>query len=100
MNFIRISALLILFTLIAGCSDRIKEDKFILVYSDLWIAKDTTQGNPNQDKIKNSVFTKYGVTSKEYDATLNYYNSDPRKWEPFFTKTIAHLEGLRSKKLK
>ncbi|MDR3609327.1 MAG: DUF4296 domain-containing protein [Ignavibacteriaceae bacterium] len=100
MNFIKILPLLLLSLFITACSNRIKEDKFILVYSDLVIAQDTTKGNLNQEEIKNSVFKKYNVTSKEYDATLNYYNSDPRKWEPFFNKTIDHLEGLKSKKKK
>jgi uncharacterized protein YcfL len=84
----------------AGCSSRIKEDKFILVYSDLVIAQDTLKSNTNLDAVKNIVFKKYNVSEKEYAATLNYYNSDPRKWEAFFNKTISHLEDLRSKKPK
>jgi hypothetical protein len=91
--------LLLLFLLtFAGCSNRINEDKFILVYSDLVIAQDTLKTNNNLNVIKSTVFRKYKVTEKEYIATLNYYNSDPRKWEEFFNKTISHLEGLRSKK--
>ena len=88
--------LLLLFS--AGCSHKINEDKFVLIYSDLVIAKDTLKENINLDEIKNRVFKRYNVSSKEYSETLNYYNSDPRKWEVFFNKTISHLEGLRSKK--
>jgi hypothetical protein len=83
---------------LAGCSNRINEDKFILVYSDLVIAQDTLKTNNNLNAIKNTVFRKYNITEKEYSVTLNYYNSDPRKWEAFFNKTISHLEDLRSKK--
>ena len=91
--------LLILFLFsFAGCSNRIKEDKFILVYSDLVIAQDTIKNNNNLENIKNTVFKKYNVSGKEYSETLNYYNSDPRKWEAFFNKAISHLEDLRSKK--
>ena len=82
----------------AGCSHKINEDKFILIYSDLVIAQDTLKRNFKQGEIKNLVFKRYNVSEKEYSETLNYYNSDPRKWEAFFNKTISHLEGLRSKK--
>ena len=90
--------LLLLVFSFAGCSHRINEDKFVLIYSDLVIAKDTLKENINLDEIKNRVFKRYNVSAKEYSETLNYYNSDPRKWEPFFNKTISHLEDLRSKK--
>jgi hypothetical protein len=90
---------LLLFLLsFAGCSHKINEDKFILIYSDLVIAQDTLRDNNNLEEIKNTVFKKYNVSEREYSETLNYYNSDPRKWETFFNKTISHLEGLRSKK--
>jgi hypothetical protein len=89
--------LLLLLMTFTGCSGRLNEDKFILIYSDLVIALDTAKVNTNLDQIKSTVFKKYNVSEKEYSATLNYYNSDPRKWEAFFNKTISHLEGLRNK---
>ena len=96
---IRDKFLLLLFIFVlTGCSNRINEDKFILVYSDLVIAQDTLKTNNNLNAIKSTVFRKYNVTEKEYTETLKYYNSDPRKWEAFFNKTISHLEDLRSKK--
>jgi hypothetical protein len=98
MHF-RFKSLMLLFLLsFAGCSHKIDENKFILVYSDLVIAQDTLKSNNSLDEIKKVVFRKYNVSEKEYSGTLNYYNSDPRKWEAFFNKTISHLEGLRSKK--
>ena len=98
MYFIKISLLVMILFLMTGCTRRIKEDKFILVYSDLVIAQDTMGAKFNQDSVKKIIFKRYDVSSKEYDETLYYYNNDPRKWEPFFNKTIAHLEGLKSKK--
>jgi Domain of unknown function (DUF4296) len=98
MNFRYTFLLLLLTVFFAGCSHKINEDKFILIYSDLVIAQDTLKVNNNIDEIKKRVFKKYNVSEMEYAATLNYYNSDPRKWEAFFNKTISHLEGLRNKK--
>jgi hypothetical protein len=97
MRFKYIFLLLLLLLSFTGCSHKINEDKFILIYSDLVIAQDTLKNN-NLDEIKNTVFKRYNVSETEYIETLNYYNSDPRKWEAFFNKTISHLEGLRSKK--
>lgn len=81
-----------------GCSNRINEDKFVLVYSDLVIAQDSLGSNFKQEVVKNSVFKKYNINTKEYDATIAYYNSNPKKWDQFFTKAIAHLEELKTKK--
>jgi hypothetical protein len=98
MRFKYTFLLLLLLLSFTGCSHKINEDKFILIYSDLVIAQDTLKNNINLDEIKNAVFKRYNVSETEYIETLNYYNSDPRKWEAFFNKTISHLEGLRSKK--
>ena len=98
MRFKYTFLLLLLLLSFTGCSHKINEDKFILIYSDLVIAQDTAKVNNNLDEIKNMIFKKYNVSETEYIETLNYYNGDPRKWEAFFNKTISHLEGLRSKK--
>jgi hypothetical protein len=100
MNFRYTFLWLSLALFFAGCSHKINEDKFILIFSDLVIAQDTLKVNNNIKEIKKRIFKKYNVSESEYAETLNYYNSDPRKWEPFFNKTISHLEGLRSKKRK
>ena len=90
---------IILFLLIvAGCSKRINEDKFVLVYTDIIIAQDSLGGNFKQDAVKSTVFKRYKISQKEYDATLEYYNNNPKKWDQFFTKAITHLQELRSRK--
>lgn len=100
MRFKYAFLLLLLSLSITGCSHKINEDKFVLIYSDLMIAQDTLKNNNNPAAIKNLVFKKYDISEKEYVATLNYYNSDPRKWEALFNKTISHVEDLKSKKRK
>ena len=89
--------ILFLFSL-SGCSNRINEDKFVLVYSDLVIAQDSTGMNFKQDAAKAMVFKRYNISAKEYDATVAYYNANPKKWDQFFAKAIAHLEELKAKK--
>ena len=89
---------ILLLFLLSGCSNRINEDKFVLVFTDLVIAQDSLGSSFKQEIVKQAVFKKYNITIKEYDATLAYYNSNPKKWDLFFNKAIAHLEELRGKK--
>ena len=90
---------LIILTLLSACEKgpAIPENEFIKVYVDLLILQDTTGVNTSVfDSLKTSVFKNHGVSAKEYDATINYYNSNPKKWEEFFNKAIAYAEKLKS----
>jgi hypothetical protein len=98
MNFNKLLFFILLLSIISGCSHRLKEDKFILVYADLLISQDTLGARFNMNDAKNAVFKKHNISAREYDETLNYYNSNPGKWEPFFNNVIAHLESQKSKK--
>jgi predicted patatin/cPLA2 family phospholipase len=89
-----------LFLFIAGCSnDRILDkDKFVKVYTDLVIAHDTIpQKTANFDSVKQAVFNKYGITSGQYDSTVNYYNKDVERWQSFFKAATAYIDTLRKK---
>ena len=85
--------------LLQGCGKEkkiIPEEKFIQVYVDLLILQDTTSTDKlSLDSLKTPVFTTHNVTSEEYDATINYYNSQPKRWEEFFDKAIAYAEKLK-----
>ncbi len=87
--------------LTASCSDSppVKEEKFIRVYVDIVIAQDTTNANSLQlQNIKKSVLEKYSVSEKDYNSTLIFYNSEPKRWQTFFDKAISYLEQLRKGK--
>lgn len=85
--------------LLQGCGKEkkiIPEEKFIKIYVDLLILQDTTgTDNLSLDSLKTPIFTTHNVTSEEYDATINYYNSQPKRWEEFFDKAIAYAEKLK-----
>lgn len=90
--------LLIIFLLLSSCEKQspIPEEKFIKVYVDLLILQDTTGTNPASfDSLKTLVFKKHSITAEEYNATINYYNSEPKRWEGFFDKAIAYAEKLK-----
>jgi hypothetical protein len=91
--------LLIIFPLFLSCEKHspIPEDKFIKVYVDLLILQDTTGTNTSSfDSLKTLVFKNYNISSVDYDATINYYNSEPKRWEGFFDKAIAYAEKLKN----
>ncbi len=82
---------------LSGCSDDkiIEEDKLVLIYTDLLIARDTVSLNDKGlDSLRLSVLKKHNVSEKEYDETIKYYNEDSKRWEVFFDKVTAHLESL------
>jgi Domain of unknown function (DUF4296) len=87
--------------LISGCSnDKIlDETKFVKVYTDLVIANDTLSATKsNFDSVKQTVFKRYGITSGQYDSTVNYYNKDMKRWESFFNTVTSYIDTLRSNK--
>ncbi len=96
-TFVVLLFFLTLFNL--ACEDKapIPEEKFIKVYVDLLIVQDTMKTDSiSVDSIKSIVFNKYNITSKAYNTTIDYYSSNPDKWEQFFDKAITYAEKLKS----
>lgn len=99
-KLIIICSLLIIFY---SCSDskRIKEETFTELYTDLVIAQDTTYGGYEElNAIRNELYKKYNVTEAQYEETINYYNSDPRRWKIFFDKVLIRIENLQKEHTK
>jgi Domain of unknown function (DUF4296) len=87
----------------SGCSKNriINEDKFVKLYADLVIQQDTLNTlNYKTDSLKIAVFKRYDVNEEDYKNTIKYYNQDPSRWEKFFNKVTAYLEGLKKKNAK
>lgn len=104
-KFFKVYLLILFFILILtqACSekDTIPEDKFVKVYVDLLIAKDTTSNDPIPlDSLKSIVLNKYNVSTEQYDNTIDLYNDSPEDWEAFFEKAIAYAEELKAKSVK
>lgn len=85
----------------AGCGgDKpVKEEVFVSFYIDLAVAQDSLGSAPEPTaRILNDLYKRYGITRAEYNATLAYYNSEPKRWETFFQKVTALLEAKRDAK--
>ena len=82
-----------------SASPPIKEEKFIKVYVDMLIIQDTTRAKGSQlESIKKEVLKRYSISAADYNSTINFYNSDPKRWSEFFDKAIAYLEQLKKQK--
>jgi len=102
-NFLKISIAVFPFVLaavffISGCkSDKIiDEEKFIMLYTDLVIAQDTSNADYNMMiKIRSQVLDRYKVTDEQYKFTIDYYNENPDRWQVFFEKVTAYVDNLK-----
>ena len=95
---IKFTLLVALSFLLSACDKEppIPEEKFIKVYVDLLVIQDTTTSSTfSLDSVKTLVFTRHNISDEDYDATINYYNSQPEKWVAFFDSATAYVEGLK-----
>lgn len=81
-------------------SNKIPEDDFIKIYSDIIIAQDTLKLSGEELlSIKKNILKKHNYSEQDYEFTVNYYNEDVKRWEIFFDKAIKYLEDLRKKEV-
>ena len=105
MKFVlRTSAVIILFTAalsLTGCRPRISESKFVNYYIDFVVMQDSLgRDKVSTDKIIDVLDKKYGVTRKEYEATIDYYSAETERWELFFNKVIKEAKKRELESLK
>jgi hypothetical protein len=105
MNFnLKIIFFLFIFALLfIGCDNKppISENKFIQVYVDLLILKDTTNTTIYSfDSLKIKLFEKHDISSQQYNSTLDFYKSNPEKWQGIFEKAISYAEEMRDSSAK
>lgn len=82
----------------SGCDTNkiIEEEKFIEIYTDIIIAKDTvSETTISKDAVIKGVLDKYNVALDDYKTTVEYYNEDSERWETFFAQAITYLEKKR-----
>ena len=102
-SFFKIFILAFLLFLLPGCNQNkiIQEEKFIEIYTDIIIAKDTVSETAQaKDAVIKGVLTKYNITLDDYKTTVEYYNRDSERWEKFFAQAITYLEKKRQKSAK
>jgi len=97
------SVILILLSVIlfAGCKARMSESKFINYYIDFVVMQDSLgRDKASTDKIIDALDKKYGVTRKEYEATINYYSAEQERWESFFDKVLVEAKKREKESLR
>jgi hypothetical protein len=94
-TYFKIFILTFLLFLLSGCDTNkiIEEEKFIEIYTDIIIAKDTvSETTKSKDAVIKGVLAKYNATLDDYKTTVEYYNEDSERWETFFAQAITYLE--------
>ncbi len=84
-----------------GCGNKkiLDEDKFVRIYTELIIAKDTSAAVSSKGNgLLRKVLSRYSVSEKQYKETVDYYNRDPEKWRKFFQKAITYADSLKKKR--
>ena len=87
--------LLLLPLLLAACSESPPlpepDVELVLIYCDLaMLAGDAGPTPP--DSLRARVFERHGTTQEDYEAALQPYHEDPRRWVLFFKAVSDTLE--------
>ena len=94
--------------LFSACQNqnRINEDKFVKIYTDMVIAQDSIIDRKTPDSLqvvnprtnaRNEILKRYNVSLDQYQSTVDYYNQDPERWQTFFDKVIAEVDSMKTK---
>lgn len=83
--------------MVITCKEKppIDERKFMFIYIDLISFPDSVQNQPQLIvSYRESVLMKHNVSKEDYVKTIEFYNSQPERWDEFFNKTIKYYESL------
>lgn len=97
-NFLILSILFICSQILffsCGNDQPISEEKFIKIYANMVIMQDTS--SLNQDQVRDKVLSNYKYSLNDYKKTIDFYNSDPERWQKFFDKVVTYVESLKPK---
>ena len=98
MRYSSIIIVSLIFTISVGllsCKKQpaIDEKKLVKIYADMIFMQDTSVSS--QSEIKKEVLKRFNVNENNYDNTIEFYNDDPQRWQPFFDSVIIYIEKLK-----
>lgn len=86
--------------ILAACSEEPQipepDPGLILIYCEL-AALAGDAGPTPPDSLRAQIFERHGTTQAEYEAALQPYRDDPRRWVPFFKAVSDTLERWSGK---
>ena len=78
--------------------NEIKKEKLANIYVEVLISQEKNKNDfAKADSIKKVIYKKYGVSSEQYQSTLESYGSDQKKWDDFFKLVNERIEELQKK---
>lgn len=51
----------------------------------------------SQNHVRDTVLLKNNYALIDYKKTIDFYNSDPERWQKFFDKVVTYVESLKPK---
>jgi hypothetical protein len=90
--------LLISLSIFISCTKEppIEQEKFVKIYSEILFAQDTLKVPLLE--IKQNVLSRYKFSESDYKKTIEFYNSNPERWQKFFDEVIVYVEKLKEPK--
>ncbi len=96
--------------LFSACQNknRINEGKFVKIYTDMVITQNSIVDKEDVDSLqivnpltaaRDSILKKHNVSLAQYQATVDYYNQNPERWQKFFEKVLAESDSMKAKPL-
>ncbi|MCE1190107.1 MAG: DUF4296 domain-containing protein [Ignavibacteria bacterium] len=80
---------------------RIPEQKFVNYYIDLLGAQDSLGTDSLTGvRIHDFLQQKYAVTKQDVKETLEYYSSEPKRWDKFYGLVLSELQHRVEKSIK
>ena len=58
---------------------------------------DSTQIVNPRTAVRDSILKRYNVSLDKYQATVQYYNQEPERWQKFFDKVIAEVDSMKTR---
>jgi len=90
--------LIIIFSIFIACTEGppIAKEKLVKIYSEILFAQDTLKIPLSE--IKQNVLSRYNFSESDYKKTIEFYNSNPERWQKFFDEVIVYVEKLKEPK--
>ena len=92
---------LLLFLFLFHCRDKekniIDENKFISVYSDLYLINEMHIEEKYRLALINDLLKQYDIRIQDINNTIDYYNENPAKWLKIVEKMSEKIQTLKSR---
>ncbi len=92
----------IILCIVSGCGDpadkKIPRTKMVQIYADVLIISNSlgeVEKSPEYAEQLDSVLSVHGVDRELFNATLEYFQQEPKRWKDLIDRVVLELENRR-----